>query len=154
MLGFPWWLSGKESTCQCRRHRYNPWVRKTPWRRKWQTTPVFLPGKSHGQRSLVNCSPRGRKRVGHHSATRQQLDARRMLLFMAEQVLLLMGEVWLMHNAGTQCKVGDEGRPKLGKRFYVQIFLVLTSIRILFHKDFIGDVQFSFQPYAVLWSPL
>ena len=47
------------------------------------------------------------------------VDAGRMLLFMAEQVLLLMGEVWLMHNAGTQCKVGDEGRPKLGKRFYV-----------------------------------
>ena len=45
-------------------------------------------------------------------------DARR-LLFMAEQVFLPMGEVWLMHNAGTQCKVGDEGRPKLGKRFYV-----------------------------------
>ena len=37
----PWWLSGKESACQCRRHRSHPWARKTPWRRKWQPTPVL-----------------------------------------------------------------------------------------------------------------
>ena len=37
----------------CRRPRFNLWVGKIPWRRKWQPTPVFLPGKSHGQRSLV-----------------------------------------------------------------------------------------------------
>ena len=35
----PWWLSGKESACQCRRHRFDLWVRKIPWRRKWQSTP-------------------------------------------------------------------------------------------------------------------
>ena len=49
---------------QCRRHRrwgFDPWVWKIPWRRKWQSTPVFLPGKSRGQRSLVGYSPRGRK---------------------------------------------------------------------------------------------
>ena len=39
-------LSGKESTCQCRRHRFDPWVGKIPQRRKWQPTSVFLPGKS------------------------------------------------------------------------------------------------------------
>ena len=47
----PWWFSGKEFTCQCRRPGFNPQVGKTPWRRKWQASPVFLPGKSHGQRS-------------------------------------------------------------------------------------------------------
>ena len=41
-----------------------PWVGKIPWRRKWQPTPVSLPGKSHGQRSLVSCSPWGRKESG------------------------------------------------------------------------------------------
>ena len=51
--GFPWWLSGKESTCQCRRCRLDPWGRKIPWRRKWQSTLVFLPGIFHGQRSLA-----------------------------------------------------------------------------------------------------
>ena len=53
----PWWLSGKESACQCRRHQFDPWVRKIPWRRKWQPPSVFLPGKSHGRRSLVGFSP-------------------------------------------------------------------------------------------------
>ena len=51
--GLPSWLRGKESTCQCRRCiGFNPWVQKIPQRRKWQPTPVLLPGKSHGQRSL------------------------------------------------------------------------------------------------------
>ena len=61
ITGLPWWLSGKESACQCRRHKFDPWVRKIPWRRKWQPTVVFLPGKSHGQRSLVGYSPWGHK---------------------------------------------------------------------------------------------
>jgi len=71
-LRLPWWLSGKESTCQCRRCRFDLWVGKIPWRRKLQTTPVFLPGKSHGQRSLVGYSPWGHKRVGHDWAAKQQ----------------------------------------------------------------------------------
>ena len=40
--GLPRWLSVKESVCQCRRWALDPWVRKIPWRRKWQLTPVFL----------------------------------------------------------------------------------------------------------------
>ena len=43
---------------------FDPWVGKIPWRRKWQPTPVSLPGKSHGQRSLVGCSPWGGKELG------------------------------------------------------------------------------------------
>ena len=53
-----WLLTGKESTCQCRKHGFDPCIRKICWRRKWQPTPVFLPGKSHGQRSLVDYSPK------------------------------------------------------------------------------------------------
>ena len=70
--GLPWWFRGKESTCQCRRHGFDPWVRKIPWRRKWQPTSVFLPGKSHGQRSLEGYSLWCRKRVGHDLGTKQQ----------------------------------------------------------------------------------
>ena len=40
---------------------FDPWVGKIPWRRAWQPTPVFLPGESHGQGSLVGYSPWGRK---------------------------------------------------------------------------------------------
>ena len=50
------WLSGKEFVCQYKKygfHPWVPWVRKIPWRRKWQATPVFLPGKCHGRRSLA-----------------------------------------------------------------------------------------------------
>ena len=66
--GFPGGASGKESPCQCRRPkrcRFNPWVRKIPWRGKQQPTPVFLPGESHGQRSLVDYGPWGHERVGY-----------------------------------------------------------------------------------------
>ena len=52
----------KEYTCQSSRHKrcvWGPWARKIFWRRKWQPTPVFLPAKSHGQRSLMGSSPRG-----------------------------------------------------------------------------------------------
>ena len=58
--------SGKEPACQCRRtkrHWFSSWVGKMPWRRKWQPTPIFLPGKSHGQKSLAGYSPWGRKEV-------------------------------------------------------------------------------------------
>ena len=57
----PSWRSGEESPCQSRRCGFDSWVGKISWRMKWLPTPVFLPGKSHGQRSLVGYSPWGRK---------------------------------------------------------------------------------------------
>ena len=51
---------------------FNPLVVKIPWRRKWQPTPVFLPGKSHGQRSLVDYSPWDHRKVGQDLMTKQQ----------------------------------------------------------------------------------
>ena len=63
LCGLPCWLSSKESACQCRRRGFNPSVRKIPWRRKWKPTLVFLPGKSHGQRSLAGYSPQGHKEL-------------------------------------------------------------------------------------------
>ena len=58
-MGFPGGPVAKESDCQCRQCRrsgFDPWVGKIPWSRKWQLAPVFLPGKFHGQRSLVGYS--------------------------------------------------------------------------------------------------
>ena len=69
LSGLPWWLSGKESACQHRRSRFNPWVRTISWRWKWPLTPVFLSGKSHGQRSRVGYSLQGCKRVRYDLAT-------------------------------------------------------------------------------------
>ena len=51
---------------------FDPWVRKIPWRRKWQPTLIFLPGKSHEKRSLVGYSPWGGKGIGHGLVTKQE----------------------------------------------------------------------------------
>ena len=57
--GFPRWLRGKQTTCQCRRLRLDPWIEKIPWKREWQPTPIFLPEKFHGQRSLAGLPSMG-----------------------------------------------------------------------------------------------
>ena len=69
--GFLGGASGKELTCQCRRHKrcgFNSWVGILQ-RRAWQPTPVFLPGESHGQRSLVGCSPQAHRESDMTEAT-------------------------------------------------------------------------------------
>ena len=66
--GFLDGASDKKSTCQCRscrRHGFDPWVRNIPWSRKWQPTPVFLPGKFHRQRNLARLQSMGLEGVGH-----------------------------------------------------------------------------------------
>ena len=62
IMSFPGGTSGKEPACHCRRHKkhgFDPWVGKIPWRKAWQPTPVFLPRESHAQKSLVGYSPQG-----------------------------------------------------------------------------------------------
>ena len=66
LRGFPGGTSGKEPTCQCRRHKrpeFDLWIGRIPWRRKWKPTPVFLPEESHGQKSLAGYGPGGRKEL-------------------------------------------------------------------------------------------
>ena len=62
MVGFPGGSDGKECL-QCRRPRFDLWVRKKPQRGEWLPTLVFLPGEFHGKRSLVGYSPWGRKEL-------------------------------------------------------------------------------------------
>ena len=64
LMKLPGGASGKEPACQSTRHkrcRFDSWVRKIPWRRAWKTTPVVMPGESHGQRSLAGYSTWGCK---------------------------------------------------------------------------------------------
>ena len=64
--------NGKEPICHCRRHKrqgFNPWAGKIPWRRSWQPTPVFLPGESQGQGSLVGYCLWGRTESDTTEAT-------------------------------------------------------------------------------------
>ena len=66
--------SGKDPACQCKRCRFDAWVRKIPWSRKWRPTPVFLPENFHGQRSLVGYSPRGCKESDTIDHTHAHMD--------------------------------------------------------------------------------
>ena len=74
--GLPRQCSVEESACQRRRlwrhkrHEFNSWVGKILWRRKWLPTPVFLPGKFHGERRLAGCSPWGHKELDMIECTR------------------------------------------------------------------------------------
>ena len=73
----------RRKTCQ-----FDPWVRKILWRREWQSTPVFLPGESHGQRSLAGYSSWGPKKLD-----------------MTEQLTLLLLYINFIKVVGTQCKI-------------------------------------------------
>ena len=70
LLGLPRRCQCKEPSCQCRRRKrrmFYPWVGKILWNRKWQPTRVFVPGESHGQKSLAGYSIKGHKRWTHWS---------------------------------------------------------------------------------------
>ena len=77
--GLPWWLRWLSICLQCGRPGFSPWVRKISWRKKWQPTPVFLLGKSHGPRNLGGYSPWGRK----------ELDMTEQLHFLSDTLLFI-----------------------------------------------------------------
>ena len=92
MAGLPRRCSGKESACQCRRQGFDPWIRKIPWRRKWQPTSVFLPGEVVGQRSLVDYRPWGHK----ESDMTEWLSSMQDLQSSHEKPFTNMPGFWLM----------------------------------------------------------
>ena len=75
--GLPWWLNGKESTCQCRRLGFNPWVGKIPWRGKWQPTLIILAWEIPWTEEPGGLQSIGSQRVRHDLATKQQLPLQR-----------------------------------------------------------------------------
>ena len=113
--GLPWWLSGKKSTCPCRRHGFDPWVRKIPWWREWLLTPVFLPGESHGQRSLGGLQFMG---VPKESDTTEQLNNNNervleLLALLISRGLLVVTDLsdllWATVDRGWQSRGGWKG---------------------------------------------
>ena len=82
------WFKKKKSSFHCRRCRFSPQVRKSPWRWKCQPTPGFLPGESQGQKSLVGYSPRG-----HH-----ELDMTEQLTHTHKDVLVSPTKHWEGHK--------------------------------------------------------
>ena len=111
-LEFLPWCSGKESTCQCRRSKrceFDPWVGKMAWRRKLQPTLVFLPGKFHGQKSLVNYSPWGHKESDRTEHTRRQESS----------YLLSNTPVGLITKEQNSCTISWKHRNKLYVLSYI-----------------------------------
>ena len=101
------------SVClECRRSGFNPWVRKIPGRRKWQPTPVLLPGKSHGGRIPWREKPgrlqsMGSQRVGHDWASSLHWDNIKYTFI---------------------CRIGKEKRERKGQKFYLKKRLLKTSV--------------------------
>ena len=125
--GPPRWLSRKEYTCHCRRckrYGFDPWIGKIPWRRKWQPTPVFLPGESHGQRSLKGNSPWGCKEsdMTKHTCTSYIHDIKGTMPYILYIHILLY------------IAIGDSFLSSV-KRFWQTCFhFTLYNIKMLPHK--------------------
>ena len=137
-MGFPGGTRGKESTCQCRRHKvcgFNLWFGKIPWRRAWQATSVFLPGESHGQRSLAGCSPWGRKEsdTTEHLSTVRPIPASVSRELSSHSLLLFP--------------------PQLPNVFFS--FLEVSRPLLPFpHLSPLGAIDPTINPYETLYKPL
>ena len=121
------WVSGKESTYQCRRHRFDPWIRKIHWRRKWQATPIFLPGKSYGQKSLMGYSPQGCK----------ELDTTERLT-LSYEIAQGYSKIASKNTEGTNVTKTALKKNKLGDFFYhISRFLYHYEVKTVWqcHKD-------------------
>ena len=89
---------GKEPTCQCRRykrHGFDPSVEKIPWRRKQQPTPVFLPGESHGQKSLEAYGSWGLTQVSRHAWSFSVFPKRKFWLQLCEYVFFNFANIYI-----------------------------------------------------------
>ena len=133
---FPLQLRQQRICLQCRRDRFDPWVRKICWRREWQSTPEFLPGEFHQQRSLVGYNPWGLKRVGHawvintHSSSRGSSVP---LHFLPLRVIICISEVV------------DISPGNLDSRLWL-IQLAINKVLLFAWYWFLGNSFFSF-PY-------
>ena len=153
LLGFPGGTSGKEATCQCRKHKrhgFDPWVRKIPWRRAWQPTPVFLPEESHGQRGLAGYSPQGRKES-------DMTEAPEHTYMQQCYYLLFPGGLAGKESA---CNAGDLGSipglgrsPGEGNGYPLQYFSWKNSLHCIVHgveksRTWLSDFHFHFSVEA------
>ena len=97
-----------------RRRSLDPWVRKIPWRRKWQPTPVFLPGKSYGQRSLAGYSPWGHKEYVMTEVT-EHIALWASLLAQLVKNLPAMQETWVRARVQPRWIQGIQSGDGVGK---------------------------------------
>ena len=146
ILGFPGDINGKEPTCQCRRHRRRQFelcIRKIPWRRAWQPTPVFLPGESHRQRSLAGYSPQSCKELDttdvtlvcmHVSVYYQYTDTVYYIIYCIQSVYMYMCQYIQTQYIIIQYIITDVS---LCKKYFQLLILTLLPLlvnRLVQHK--------------------
>ena len=101
MSDFTFTFSGQRIHLQrrrCRRSGFDPWVGNTPWRRPWQPTPVFLPGESHGQRSLSAYSPQGHGWSNWAHTTLHMENSFKVILNLKKTIITLQNFLFLQVN--------------------------------------------------------
>ena len=126
-------LNGKKSACQCRRHRrheFNPWLRKIPWRRKWQPTPVFFPEEFHGQRSLAVYSPWGRKQLDITECLSHTHSINWMSVLTLKSLL-----VWVLTESGSFCSSLDHH--SIPRFYYSSSHTVVPQYMLSYFKLYI-----------------
>ena len=162
-MGFPGGASGKESTCQCRRCKrceFDPWVGKIPWRRARQSTPVFLPRESHGQRSLAGYSPWGNI---ESDATEHNDIKSQVMKFWKSGALMFKGRgIWM-----SQLKHRERTCPSSAFLFYLGFQWIgwglPTQIKEIFFTNSTYSQENLFQKHVTdilrnvlqaIWAPL
>ena len=145
--GLPQWKGfpgGSEtSACQCSRCGLGTWVKKLPWRRNWQHTPVFLSGKSHGQRSLVGyCS--WSRRVKCNLATKHHHQSTESIHWAAREC-----PCWLMLNLHQvlNSEPGSQGSLLSGSCLHLPSF-ILTTVRAQRLREQISGTRHRFGPWG------
>ena len=121
----------KEFTCQCRRLRrrgFISWVGKIPWRRKWQLTPVFLPGKFHGQKSLAGYSP-----WSHQELDGTEWPSLHGHIYPSRYSLTKLNDKILLFQSYWQCIYSDLFSFFLFLRF---IYLFLAALVLCYCENF------------------
>ena len=142
----PRWCSGKGLACQCRRRGFNPWVQKVPWSRKWQPAPVFLPGKSHGQRSLaaavheITKSQTQLERTHTHTHTHTHTNIPQVF-FLSLLLLPKSDPLGLLHQPPIQCILypttsmilkKKKSLPRLSPTTILYLFFFILFFKIFF----------------------
>ena len=149
MAGLPRWPCGKESTCQCGRHVFDPWVEKNPWRRKQQSTLVSLLGKSHGQRKLAEYKLWDPQRIRYNLETKKQQQPWWLTILNIFHVLISHFYIFFGdESASTFWKFWERGM-YMNRAFFLFIFMhicvcVCLCVCVCTYMCFPGgSVQFS-----------
>ena len=140
-MRLPWWFRWQSISLQCWRPGFVPWVRKIPWKRKWQPTPLLLPGKSHGWKSLVVYSPWGSKESD--MTERLHFHFRWGIL---HRVLLVIGWCWVLYSSGFICVSSHYlMRPRVNSLVVLESVLPLQMLRAWsldhLHRSFLFEFK-------------